>query len=50
VFPSPSPFAHFNNATIVFNSRLNRKVLDCGTTGKLFNYDLVMWDRQTESW
>jgi hypothetical protein len=56
VFPSPSPFDHsitfcpLYNATIVFNSRLNRKVLDCGTTGKLFNSDLVMWDRQTESW
>lgn len=48
--PFTITFCPLYNATIVFNSRLNRKVLDCGTTGKLFNSDLVMWDRQTESW
>jgi len=34
----------------VFDRRLDGKVLDFGTTGKLRNSDLVMYDRQTESW
>ncbi|MGH6932346.1 MAG: DUF3179 domain-containing protein [Dongiaceae bacterium] len=38
------------NAAIVFDRRLGRRVLDFGTTGKLRNSDLVMYDRQTESW
>ena len=38
------------NAAIVFDRRLDGKVLDFGTTGKLRNSDLVMYDRQTESW
>lgn len=38
------------NAALVFDRRLDRKVLDFGTTGKLRNSDLVMYDRQTESW
>lgn len=38
------------NAAIVFDRRLDGKVLDFGTTGKLRKSDLVMWDRQTESW
>lgn len=38
------------NAAIVFDARLDDKVLDFGTTGKLRNSDLVMYDRQTESW
>jgi hypothetical protein len=38
------------NAAIVFDARLDGKVLDFGTTGKLRNSDLVMYDRQTESW
>ena len=38
------------NASIVFDRRVNGRVLDFGTTGLLRNSDLVMWDRQTESW
>ncbi len=38
------------NSAIVFDRRLDERVLDFGTTGKLRNSDLVMYDRQTESW
>ena len=42
------------NAAIVFNRKLNFKgkdyLLDFGVSGMLRNSDLVMWDRQTESW
>jgi hypothetical protein len=38
------------NAAITFDRRVNNRVLDFGTTGKLRNSDLVMYDRQTESW
>jgi hypothetical protein len=38
------------NSAIVFDRRVNGQVLDFGTTGKLRNSDLVMYDRQTESW
>ncbi|HUS98466.1 MAG TPA: DUF3179 domain-containing protein, partial [Hyphomicrobiaceae bacterium] len=38
------------NAAIVFDRRLNGRVLDFGTSGKLRHSDLVMYDRQTESW
>jgi hypothetical protein len=38
------------NAAIVFDRRLDDEVLDFGTTGNLRKSDLVMYDRQTESW
>jgi len=42
------------NAAIVFDRRLTihgeQKLLDFGVSGMLRNSDLVMWDRQTESW
>ena len=38
------------NSSIVFDRRLDGRVLDFGTTGKLRKSDLVMYDRQTESW
>jgi len=38
------------NSSIVFDRRLDGKLLDFGTTGKLRNSDMVMYDRQTESW
>jgi hypothetical protein len=38
------------NSSIVFDRRVRGQVLDFGTTGKLRNSDLVMYDRQTESW
>jgi hypothetical protein len=38
------------NSAIAFDRRLDGKILDFGTTGKLRNSDMVMYDRQTESW
>ena len=38
------------NAAIVFDRRVGDLVLDFGTTGKLRHSDLVMYDRQSESW
>ena len=42
------------NAAIVFDRNLtfkgNQYLLDFGVSGMLRNSDLVMWDRQTESW
>lgn len=38
------------NAAIVFDRRVEGKVLDFGTTGKLRHSGLIMYDRQTESW
>lgn len=38
------------NSAIVYDRRLDGMVLDFGTTGKLRNADMVMYDRQTESW
>ncbi len=35
---------------IAFDRRFGDQVLDFGTTGNLRNSDLVMWDRQTETW
>lgn len=38
------------NTSIVFERTLNGVVLDFGTTGKLRKSDMVMYDRQSESW
>lgn len=38
------------NSAVVFDRRLKGKTYDFGTTGKLRYSDLVMYDRQTESW
>ncbi|MGH7573532.1 MAG: DUF3179 domain-containing protein, partial [Longimicrobiales bacterium] len=38
------------NTAIAFDRRFDGGVLDFGTTGKLRHSDLVMYDRQTESW
>jgi hypothetical protein len=38
------------NSSVVFDRRLGGRVLSFGTTGKLRNSDLVMYDRETESW
>ena len=38
------------NSAIAFDRRVGDRVLDFGTTGKLRNSDMVMYDRQTESW
>ncbi|MBO6784056.1 MAG: DUF3179 domain-containing protein [Alphaproteobacteria bacterium] len=38
------------NSAVVFDRRVGDAVLDFGTTGNLRFSDLVMYDRQTESW
>ena len=38
------------NSAVVFDRRVDGKVLDFGTTGKLHKSNLVMYDRQSESW
>ncbi len=38
------------NAAIVFDALIDGKRHDFGTTGRLRNSDLLMYDRQTESW
>lgn len=38
------------NSAIAFDRRVGGRVLTFGTTGKVRNSDLVMWDRQTQSW
>jgi len=38
------------NSAVVFDRRLKGHTLSFGTTGKLRNSDLVMYDRETESW
>ena len=48
--PIAVTFCPLCNSALVFERRVNRQVLDFGTTGKLRNSDLVMYDRQTESW
>ena len=48
--PATVTFCPLCNTTIVFDRRLDGRLLDFGTTGNLRNSDLVMYDRQTESW
>ena len=38
------------NSAIVYSRRVGGRILSFGTTGMLRNSDLVMWDRQTQSW
>jgi Protein of unknown function (DUF3179) len=38
------------NSSVVFDRRVDDRDLTFGTTGNLRKSDLVMWDRQTESW
>jgi len=38
------------NTSIVFDRRIDNQVLDFGTTGNLRHSDLIMYDRQTQSW
>ena len=38
------------NTTLAFDRRFDGRVLDFGTTGRLRFSDLVMYDRQTETW
>jgi len=38
------------NSSVVFDRRIDGRVLDFGVSGKLRHSDMVMYDRQTESW
>jgi hypothetical protein len=38
------------NSAIVFDRRVEGRAVEFGTTGKLRNSDLVMYDRESESW
>jgi len=38
------------NTTLAFDREYDGRVLDFGTTGRLRHSDLVMYDRQTETW
>ncbi|ROR34608.1 DUF3179 domain-containing protein [Inmirania thermothiophila] len=48
--PVAVTFCPLCNASIVFDRRVGGEVLDFGTTGLLRRSDLVMYDRQSESW
>ena len=48
--PVAVTFCPLCNTAIVFDRSLDGRLLDFGTTGNLRNSDLVMYDRQTESW
>jgi hypothetical protein len=48
--PVAVTFCPLCNASIVFERRAADRALDFGTTGRLRFSDLVMYDRQTESW
>ena len=48
--PVTVTFCPLCNSAIVFDRELDGVIYDFGTSGNLRNSDLVMWDRQTESW
>ena len=48
--PVAVTFCPLCNTAIVFDRRVAGRTLTFGTTGNLRNSDLVMYDRQTESW
>jgi len=48
--PIAVTFCPLCSTAIVFDRRVGGETLDFGTSGKLRNSDLVMYDRQTESW
>ncbi len=48
--PVTVTFCPLCNTSIVYDRRLDGRVYDFGTTGKLYRSALVMYDRQTESW
>jgi len=48
--PVAVTFCPLCNTAIAFDRRVEGRTLTFGTTGNLRNSDLVMYDRQTESW
>jgi len=49
-FPVAVTYCPLCNTALVFDRRLDGRVLDFGTTGMLRHSDMVMYDRQTETW
>ncbi|MEE8117978.1 MAG: DUF3179 domain-containing protein [Gammaproteobacteria bacterium] len=48
--PVAITFCPLCNASVVFERQLDAKMLDFGVTGRLRRSDMIMYDRQTESW
>ncbi|MCI2393440.1 DUF3179 domain-containing protein [Aliiroseovarius sediminis] len=48
--PVAVTFCPLCNSGMVFDRRVGNKILTFGVTGKLRNSDMVMYDRETESW
>jgi hypothetical protein len=48
--PVTVTFCPLCNASIVFDREFEGEILDFGTTGRLRKSDLIMYDRQTETW
>ena len=48
--PITITFCPLCNTALSFDRRFDGRVLDFGTTGRLRHSDLVMYDRQTETW
>ena len=48
--PVAVTFCPLCHTAIVFDRRVDGRTLDFGTTGNLRSSDLIMYDRQTESW
>ena len=48
--PVAATYCPLCNSAIVFDRTLDGTVYDFGVSGYLRNSDLVMWDRQTQSW
>lgn len=48
--PVTVTFCPLCNTVVAFDRRLDDQVLDFGTTGRLRFSNLIMYDRQTESW
>jgi hypothetical protein len=48
--PVAVTFCPLCNTALVYDRRVAGRTLDFGTTGNLRNSDLVMYDRQTETW
>ena len=48
--PVSVTFCPLCNSAVAFDRRVGEATLDFGVSGNLRHSDLVMWDRQTESW
>ena len=48
--PVAVTFCPLCNSTIVYVAQVDGQAVDFGTTGRLRNSDLVMYDRQSETW